>query len=80
MITGGLIGDIIPHGSHANVLDFGDLLITPGFVDLQSDSVEKEIEPRPGAIFLVYTSLFDLDRKLAMVGIPGIPEFRGQHM
>ena len=69
VIIGGLIADIAPHGSEADGLELGDFLITPGFVDLHSDAVEKEIEPRPGAMFPIRPSLIELDRKLAMAGI-----------
>ena len=69
VIVGGLIAEVAPHGSQADGLELGNLLITPGFVDLHSDAVEKEIEPRPGASFAVRPSLIELDRKLAMAGI-----------
>ncbi len=69
VIVGGLIADVAPHGSEAGGLELGDLLVTPGFVDLHSDAVEKEIEPRPGASFPVRPSLVELDRRLAMAGI-----------
>jgi len=49
--------------------DLGNLLVVPGFVDLHSDAVEKEIEPRPGADFPVANALVELDKKLAMGGI-----------
>jgi len=41
----------------------------PGFVDIHSDAIEKEIEPRPGAIFPLPIVLYELDKKLAACGI-----------
>lgn len=61
--------DITPYGQSQNGYDLEDRLITPGFVDLHSDAVEKEIEPRPGAAFPMRNALLELDRKLAMAGI-----------
>ena len=55
--------------SAASVFDLGKQLVVPGFVDLHSDAVEKEIEPRPGADFPVENALVELDKKLAMAGI-----------
>lgn len=64
-----LIAEIAPHGSQQNVHDLGNRLIVPGFVDIHSDAIEKEIEPRPGASFPIRHALVDLDKKLAMSGI-----------
>ncbi len=58
-----------PYGTSAEVFDLGDRLIVPGFIDLHSDAVEKEIEPRPGAEFPMDHALIELDKKLAMAGI-----------
>lgn len=63
------IAGVVPHGSTAEALDLGEKLVTSGFVDLHSDAVEKEIEPRPGAAFPVENALVELDKKLAMAGI-----------
>lgn len=51
------------------IADAGNRLIVPGFVDLHSDAVEKEIEPRPGAQFPIRSAIVELDKKLAMAGI-----------
>jgi alpha-D-ribose 1-methylphosphonate 5-triphosphate diphosphatase len=63
------IADVASYGSVDNVVDVGDRLITPGFVDLHSDAVEKEIEPRPGAHFPIDSAVVELDKKLAACGI-----------
>ncbi|HMK47873.1 MAG TPA: alpha-D-ribose 1-methylphosphonate 5-triphosphate diphosphatase [Methanocella sp.] len=43
--------------------------ILPGFIDLHSDAIETEIEPRRGANFPINIAIFELDRKLAASGI-----------
>ena len=63
------IEDVVPYGAAPDGVNLGDRLIAPGFVDLHSDAVEKEIEPRPGAAFPVKNALVELDKKLAMAGI-----------
>jgi alpha-D-ribose 1-methylphosphonate 5-triphosphate diphosphatase len=49
-----------------------DGLIAPGFVDLHSDALEKEIRPRPAANMPVDLAFMELDRKLAGHGITTI--------
>lgn len=66
------IAEILPYGascSSSSPFDLGDRLLVPGFIDLHSDAVEKEIEPRPGAEFPIKQALVELDKKLAMAGI-----------
>ena len=63
------IVEIAPYGSKDTVHNLGHRLLVPGFVDLHSDAIEKEIEPRPGASFPIRHALVDLDKKLAMSGI-----------
>jgi alpha-D-ribose 1-methylphosphonate 5-triphosphate diphosphatase len=46
--------------------------LLPGFVDLHSDAIEKEIEPRPNSFFPVNIALFELDKKLAACGVTTI--------
>lgn len=46
--------------------------ILPGFIDLHSDAIEKEIEPRPNSRFPVNIALFELDKKLAACGVTTI--------
>lgn len=63
------IEQILPYGASPEAYDFGNRVIAPGFIDLHSDSVEQEIEPRPGAAFPVHSALVELDKKLTMAGI-----------
>ena len=48
------------------------LFLLPGFIDLHSDSIEKEIEPRPNCFFPFNIAIFELDKKLAACGITTI--------
>ena len=53
IIEGDYITEIIAYKTSSHAVDLGDKLISPGFIDLHSDAIEKEIEPRPGAAFPV---------------------------
>lgn len=64
-----LIEEVAPYGTMEHPIDVGSHLLVPGFVDLHSDAVEKEIEPRPGAAFPIESAVVELDKKLAMAGI-----------
>lgn len=50
-------------------IDAGGRYVLPGLVDLHSDAIENEIEPRKGAVFPVNMAIFDIDKKLAASGI-----------
>jgi len=63
------ITEVVAYGSYESANDLGSRLVVPGFVDLHSDAIEKEIEPRPGASFPIQSAMVDLDKKLAMSGI-----------
>jgi alpha-D-ribose 1-methylphosphonate 5-triphosphate diphosphatase len=60
------------NSAKGDVVDLGDRRIIPGFVDLHSDAIEKELEPRPGAHFPIQMAIVELDKKLAMAGITTI--------
>ncbi|HMM19686.1 MAG TPA: alpha-D-ribose 1-methylphosphonate 5-triphosphate diphosphatase [Selenomonadales bacterium] len=51
------------------VIDAQGGYIMPGFIDLHSDAIEKEIEPRPGAFFSTELAFSELEKKLAGQGI-----------
>lgn len=68
-IKRGKIIKIHDYKEYSVAVDFGDLKIIPGIVDLHSDAIEKEIEPRHGATFPIELSIIELDKKLAMAGI-----------
>ncbi len=53
-------------------IDAGGAHIIPGFVDLHSDAIEKEIEPRPNTCFPKNVAIVELDKKLAACGVTTI--------
>lgn len=44
-------------------------LILPGIIDLHSDALEKDLEPRPNTFFPVDLVVLEMDKKLAACGI-----------
>jgi alpha-D-ribose 1-methylphosphonate 5-triphosphate diphosphatase len=75
-IERGIIKDIKTDcaGIHddAEVIDAAGRFVLPGLIDLHSDAIEKEIEPRPNALFPVDLSFRELEKKLAGNGITTI--------
>ncbi|WP_072680666.1 alpha-D-ribose 1-methylphosphonate 5-triphosphate diphosphatase [Arcobacter sp. LA11] len=69
VIKGEFIKSVDEYGSNDVAVDLGDRKIAPGIVDLHSDAIEKEIEPRPGATFPVELAVAELDKKLSMAGV-----------
>jgi alpha-D-ribose 1-methylphosphonate 5-triphosphate diphosphatase len=45
------------------------LTALPGLIDLHGDMLERDIEPRPGAMFPVEMAIHELDKRLAGTGI-----------
>ncbi len=45
------------------------MYVLPGLVDIHSDAIEKEVEPRTSACFPVNMAVIELDKKLAACGI-----------
>lgn len=43
--------------------------IIPGLIDLHGDMIERDIEPRPRALFPVEMAMYELDKRLAATGI-----------
>ena len=58
--------------SNGNSVDAGGNYVVPGFIDMHSDAIEKEIEPRPGAIFPMQVAIYELDKRLASCGVTTI--------
>ncbi|QDF28894.1 alpha-D-ribose 1-methylphosphonate 5-triphosphate diphosphatase [Halarcobacter anaerophilus] len=69
VITGRVIDRIDEYGKNSIAVDLGDKKIVPGIVDLHSDAIEKEIEPRPNATFPLQLAVAELDKKLSMAGV-----------
>lgn len=45
------------------------LLALPGLIDLHGDMLERDVEPRPRAYFPTELALFELDKRLAGLGV-----------
>jgi alpha-D-ribose 1-methylphosphonate 5-triphosphate diphosphatase len=56
----------------AKVIDARNRLVMPGMIDIHSDAIEKEIEPRPGIHFPVELALAQLERRLAAQGFTSV--------
>lgn len=65
----GRITEIVDGPVAQSDLELGGFTIFPGLVDMHGDMLEREIEPRPKAIFPIDISLFELDKRLAATGI-----------
>jgi alpha-D-ribose 1-methylphosphonate 5-triphosphate diphosphatase len=53
----------------ARRVDATGCLLLPGFIDLHSDLLDKEIEPRPGGRFPFDVAMVELDKQLAACGL-----------
>src|ERR1700690_153174 len=53
-------------------IDAAGRYLIPGFIDLHSDAIEKEIEPRPNTFFPKDVAIFELDKKLSACGVTTI--------
>lgn len=69
VIKGEIIQSVDAYNSHDIAIDLGERKIAPGIIDLHSDAIEKEIEPRVGATFPIDIAVAELDKKLSMAGI-----------
>ena len=48
------------------------MLLLPGMIDLHSDAIEKEIEPRPGTNFPVELAITQLEKRLVSQGFTSV--------
>jgi alpha-D-ribose 1-methylphosphonate 5-triphosphate diphosphatase len=76
LIDGEQIAEIGPaealegrQGAGGERCDLGGAHVLPGLVDLHTDTLEKEITPRPAADFPIDVAVHELDRKLVACGI-----------
>lgn len=63
------IGSALGAAVQATEVDASELHLIPGIIDLHTDTLEKEICPRPGADFPLDVALQELDRKLVACGV-----------
>ncbi len=68
-IEDGCIATIVEGDAPVRGLSTGGLTLIPGVIDLHGDMLERDIEPRPNALFPVDMSLYELDKRLASTGI-----------
>jgi alpha-D-ribose 1-methylphosphonate 5-triphosphate diphosphatase len=68
-IEDGLIAEIVPGSMNGRGLSAAGLTMIPGIIDLHGDMLERDIEPRPNAMFPVEVALYELDKRLAGAGI-----------
>lgn len=59
-------------------IDARGAYLIPGLIDLHTDTLEKEITPRPGADFPLEVAIHELDRKLVACGITTV--YHSLHM
>jgi len=70
LIEDGKIGALDPaHTVGATVIDLDGHILMPGMIDLHCDSLEKEVEPRPGVHFPFDFACAQADRRNASAGI-----------
>ncbi len=64
------IGEIVEGNAPVqDAIDGMGLTAIPGLIDLHGDMLEREIEPRPRALFPVEFAAHELDKRLAATGI-----------
>src|SRR5215470_15854076 len=68
-IEEGVIMDIREGDMRGHGLSAVGLTLVPGVIDLHGDMLERDIEPRPNALFPVEMALYELDKRLAGAGI-----------
>jgi alpha-D-ribose 1-methylphosphonate 5-triphosphate diphosphatase len=54
------------------VIDGKGKWLIPGIIDIHNDAIEKEIEPRPNALFPLEIALFSLESRLLSHGVTSI--------
>jgi len=59
------------NSNHDRINAQGRFLL-PGFIDLHSDAIEKEIEPRPNSFLPINIAIVEMDKRLASCGITTI--------
>lgn len=85
LTEGGIIAAVGPAAELAEhsangveTLDARGAYLLPGLIDLHTDTLEKEITPRPGADFALEVAIHELDRKLVACGITTV--YHSLHM
>ena len=75
----GPAAELAEHSANGvETLDARGAYLLPGLIDLHTDTLEKEITPRPGADFPLEVAIHELDRKLVACGITTV--YHSLHM
>ncbi|MDZ8104947.1 MAG: alpha-D-ribose 1-methylphosphonate 5-triphosphate diphosphatase [Nostoc sp. DedQUE12a] len=70
LIEDGAIAAINPVSTRgAKAIDLSGKILIPGMIDLHCDAIEKEIEPRPGALFPMNFAVAQIDKRNSIAGI-----------
>ncbi len=51
------------------IIDAAGKHVLPGLIDIHSDAIEKEVQPRPNTLFPLQMALLEFERKLPLHGI-----------
>jgi alpha-D-ribose 1-methylphosphonate 5-triphosphate diphosphatase len=51
------------------MIDAQEAYVMPGMIDIHSDAIEKEIQPKPNTLFPVEMAFYELEKRLAGSGI-----------
>ncbi|MDR3585407.1 MAG: alpha-D-ribose 1-methylphosphonate 5-triphosphate diphosphatase [Desulfosporosinus sp.] len=75
-IEGNRISEIVESGfsrvkgyPDITMIDAEGCYVMPGIIDLHSDAIEKELQPRPNTMFPINMAFYELEKKLAVSGI-----------
>jgi alpha-D-ribose 1-methylphosphonate 5-triphosphate diphosphatase len=69
VISGGLIEEVLPDRHFPEGLDLGGRYLAPGVIDIHTDYLEKEINPRPDTNFPVDLAFHLMDMRAISCGV-----------
>jgi alpha-D-ribose 1-methylphosphonate 5-triphosphate diphosphatase len=71
VVENGLIAEITPPGRHLreSALDFGGDYLLPGLVELHTDNLERQFQPRPAVRWPADAAMLAHDQQMAAAGI-----------
>jgi alpha-D-ribose 1-methylphosphonate 5-triphosphate diphosphatase len=68
-IHGGLIAALDEGGSRAGDIDLGGDFLIPGVIDLHTDNLERQVQPRPSARWPSRSAFLAHDAQCAVAGV-----------